>query len=421
VFALIVCIGTGMVILAGMHPNTRCNALLESTPFVAVGKWSYSLYLVHWPIIVFATYAFAPFEQLSVKLLLLAASVAGAFLLYRFVEMPFRTAGTSDALQANAPRKPIVAAAVGIGAICAGAFAIKEADGFPARLPAELRQMVDRTGNLHDRRDCHFVTVARLRTDDLCRRGADATAPSFVLLGDSHADALSPAVFAAAEQIGVNGIQITGNGFRPLVGVRKRGQDAADLVTPLIDYLRARPELKTILIALFWEHQLTGRTYRHTGDVWLDAKYDGTGTAYNPIATRRGLEKFMAALPERTFVFLGDVPTGASFDPTQAARHLFYSRDPGVAVSGISVKAYMDRSRTERQFLAMISRNPDLTGDARRHYEPIAQGICGSKRCPAFDGRVPIYRDGDHLSRSGAQRMIAPLREILSRHTAPAP
>src|SRR5690606_218551 len=64
--------------------------LLRNRLSVAIGKWSYSIYLVHWPLYVFfLAYVFRtpqPWEQAA----LVAASVAAGWLQYRLVEERFR-------------------------------------------------------------------------------------------------------------------------------------------------------------------------------------------------------------------------------------------------------------------------------------------------------------------------------------------
>jgi len=82
--------GTALVIHASAQARTA--TFLASRPFVAVGLMSYSLYLVHWPLIVIAHYlqqrVLAPTEQA----IILVLSLALAALSYRYVERPFRGA-----------------------------------------------------------------------------------------------------------------------------------------------------------------------------------------------------------------------------------------------------------------------------------------------------------------------------------------
>lgn len=75
--ALLPVIGTGLVISANSSKSILSNVILNK-----VGLWSYSIYLIHWPIIVF-------FKKLSIELHLISYLVLIAlfsFLMYEFIE-----------------------------------------------------------------------------------------------------------------------------------------------------------------------------------------------------------------------------------------------------------------------------------------------------------------------------------------------
>src|SRR5690606_26705812 len=59
-YALLPCIGTALVIFANSRNHARdltvSGAMLASRPVVFIGLISYSLYLVHWPMLVLAKY-----------------------------------------------------------------------------------------------------------------------------------------------------------------------------------------------------------------------------------------------------------------------------------------------------------------------------------------------------------------------------
>ncbi|TPK76371.1 acyltransferase [Mesorhizobium sp. B2-4-15] len=83
--ALLPCAGSALLIFVGKGPlSTR---LFDNPPSVWMGKISYSIYLVHWPIIVFSTYLFDTNGMIS-KLALCGASIALASALYYGIERP---------------------------------------------------------------------------------------------------------------------------------------------------------------------------------------------------------------------------------------------------------------------------------------------------------------------------------------------
>lgn len=82
------CVGTLLVILGKESP--WAGLLLRNRLMVWIGLISYSLYLAHWPILVFAKYLlFDTASPLGVGLMLVAALATAAFM-FRYVEAPFR-------------------------------------------------------------------------------------------------------------------------------------------------------------------------------------------------------------------------------------------------------------------------------------------------------------------------------------------
>lgn len=88
--ALLPCAGTACLIQAG--PSRIFGRILCSRPLVATGLISYSLYLVHWPLVVFWKYIHGSELNIHQQVLLLISTIACATLLYYLVEKPLRSA-----------------------------------------------------------------------------------------------------------------------------------------------------------------------------------------------------------------------------------------------------------------------------------------------------------------------------------------
>ncbi len=307
--ALPPCAGAALLILTGAYRTTAVAQVLSTTPMVFIGKISYSLYLWHWPVLVFAGYATLAPLGVSKALGCLAVSFLLAVLSWRFIEAPFRrpTSFSRQAIFTMSGAAILVMVSLG------GTLIVTK--GLPARISPDVQALLEEEHFLHDHRDCHFVTPRRAETGDICQRGAPNTAPRFVLVGDSHADAFSPAIFAAAETLGISGYQYTQAGFRPLLGVEKQGDPSYSAQTDaFVAFLKTRPDLQTVIITAFWQHQITGSTYRHQGDVWFDPDQVDTSDQTNRSVTITGLTRLAAMFPERHFVLLDDVPSGYALD-----------------------------------------------------------------------------------------------------------
>ena len=92
--ALVPCLSSVLIIAAGQVGDTATGKLLSARPFTFIGLISYSLYLWHWPILVFQNSGLLltnrPSFERNTKLLILALSLVCATLSWRFVETPFR-------------------------------------------------------------------------------------------------------------------------------------------------------------------------------------------------------------------------------------------------------------------------------------------------------------------------------------------
>ncbi len=89
-YALIPTFGASLILIQGQN-SSIANITLGNKIFVNIGKWSYSIYLIHLPLFVFCRYKFG--EQ-NLNLLdyyfLITISIFLGFISYRLIETPFR-------------------------------------------------------------------------------------------------------------------------------------------------------------------------------------------------------------------------------------------------------------------------------------------------------------------------------------------
>jgi peptidoglycan/LPS O-acetylase OafA/YrhL len=184
--ALLPCIGSALLIWAGAF--CRTSRLWTNRPMIWTGRISYSLYLVHWPLIIYYNYwRFAP-PTLLEQIGLVIGSFALTIPLNAFVENRFKRS-RAPARSSDALFLPIsAAAAIGVIAI---AFSAKLDDGWPWRVPpARLNPGI----------------VAKLTP--WCSAGTGlcgAPGSTAALIGDSHADQYAGAVAESLKQAGVAG------------------------------------------------------------------------------------------------------------------------------------------------------------------------------------------------------------------------
>lgn len=90
-YGLIPTIGAAFLMYSGNRASNCFINLLTNKIFVGIGLISYSLYLIHWPIIVFWNYLHNDISlNLQDALLILFVSVLLSFFSYQYIEQPFR-------------------------------------------------------------------------------------------------------------------------------------------------------------------------------------------------------------------------------------------------------------------------------------------------------------------------------------------
>ena len=86
--ALLPCFGAAALLYGGQ--GRLGSLVLSNWLAIKVGQISYSLYLIHWPIITIYTYALFEPLRFSNQILLGVASFSAATFMYRYIEQPFR-------------------------------------------------------------------------------------------------------------------------------------------------------------------------------------------------------------------------------------------------------------------------------------------------------------------------------------------
>lgn len=198
--ALIPCIGTALIILAGgQGAVTRVGRLLGLGAVVFLGRISYSVYLWHWPIAVGWVYLEGrPSGFVAPTLLVVASLIAGA-LSWRFVEVPFRRmpVGSLRSTFLPAGSAVVLFTALGIGT----SFLLSDDDRIARLYGADIAAIRTMTTPVLSRSDCIAVDRSSLERNG-CVIGDRASPPSVALIGDSFADVLAAPL---GERLGATG------------------------------------------------------------------------------------------------------------------------------------------------------------------------------------------------------------------------
>jgi peptidoglycan/LPS O-acetylase OafA/YrhL len=188
---LLPCVGTWLVIYAGEGGRCFVRTVLSFRPLVFIGVISYSLYLWHWPIIVFSRHLPIQIPGDAEIPFVLISSIVLAFVSFEYIERPFR--GGSSPFS----RKQIFVFgfAASLATVVFGLAAYRT-QGLWQRYDPQTRQLVaanlarmnDYDGSCSNwKTEVHSVNHLKL-----CSLGSQSHRIMF--WGDSHVEQLYPAI-----------------------------------------------------------------------------------------------------------------------------------------------------------------------------------------------------------------------------------
>ena len=382
--ALPACIATSAIIAAD-----RPTTLFANIAVLTIGRASYSLYLVHWPVIFFARFIFG--EQadgaagIMAQLVVMAALTAPMFVL---IEQPIRRIRSARWKQA-------VSFAMAIVLCVAATHTTFKADGVISRLPATQRVRFDLQ---------RFGMSPCVRSDDHCAFGSAGGARALELLGDSYVQQYVAVLDEPLKVRGISGMTSTVSGCPMLLGVPPIPSRVAEC-TPLRERELARVKASAadlVVIGQAWHVYLD-----RPGEV--DAGAAAGAIREGLIATLRLLDR-----PGRRFLIVGGQvrPVNCRFDSIRMQPGPLWHAPPQPCAPLPSSEARAATGEID-DLLA-----PALAAQGNATLLRPAQIYCG-QNCPVVsrDG-VWLFLDPGHFTVAGAQLMGERAKDIIDRFLA---
>lgn len=388
--AAIPCGGAALLIFAGARQNPVSAFVLSASPIRFVGKISYSLYLIHWPIFSFTRTAFDRDTTQVEGLAIIAVSIGLAALSWRFIETPARKA------QVRFPAliRVTAAATLSLG-LCGILFHVT--NGLPFRVSNRVIEAdAAREGGQKKNVECgKDAALGRLG----CAIGSPphGTRYDFAIWGDSHARHLALAFSGQAAERGLAGIVVSSGGCGPFTPDSKLLPGCVGDAEQIERWIKTQPDLKQVFLAGYWtkyvdEGVLTVPDY---GD--LARSHEGTGQP-GLMPTLRLLRSLNIQI-----AIVEDVPTFPHNVGLCAARARMFSRSDQQCLT--LAKAEFDR--TERETSAILHAISDRFGIPLIN---TAHAFCDEDACHAERAGKIYYRDRTHLNKAGSRYLGSMLK-----------
>jgi peptidoglycan/LPS O-acetylase OafA/YrhL len=414
--ALIPCVGTGMIIYAGTADHI--GRLLKSRTLVFIGLRSYSLYLIHWPIVVFYSYFKAEPLSLFEKWIIVAISLAFASVMYSHIELPYRYKLSKSR---HVSKKSV---AFTCGLLSAALLSVTVSPwvnaGWQWRLDADHRYNAVDLPKPSCRKSRH-VPIGRF-----CSVGMTGATPAEILvIGDSHAQALTSGLDYLGKEINKKIDLWTFGGCPPIWNTykvygessRKRRQEKCKQLIPKWEEYVSRSNYKVVILAARWAmlfepEEYGGVTIRR--DYLVDVKdpVQDVNIARKLFKSRLGeTVAEILGTGKKVILFsqapllardIGECDNVPSYLLSTAALHHRCG-------SGVTFEETMNRLRyTDTLIRSMASRDVlDII---------VSDYMCdeSEKTCRTSIQGTVMYRDTNHLSKRGSVVLAEKYGDLLS-------
>jgi peptidoglycan/LPS O-acetylase OafA/YrhL len=250
--ALLPTLGAAVLIQLGRYHTSLVGKALSWRPMVGIGLISYSLYLVHWPIIVFARYVLLRNLEGFEIAAMVGASICLAYLSWRFIETPLRRPRSGDRSRRPLPIFAITASVL-VGTIALGAIGASTR-GFAARFPdyrPKPANVVAEDTWLSGR--CFLENQdASAWAGDICVRttGKERNA---LLWGDSFAAHYLPGLMKNADGLTRNIVQYTFAGCPPILSYASYARPGCQGFNAKVFDVIDKYRIDTVVMSARWD------------------------------------------------------------------------------------------------------------------------------------------------------------------------
>ena len=411
---LLPCIGAAAFLFARPDNREPVFRIMASRPFRTVGIMSYSLYLWHWPALVFARIYFGWLDAFQTTGVIVVTLVLSTATLYA-VENPIRFGKRLQPARA----KLFTMAAASTAAIVIFASAGIQSNGAPGRLPPQVLTITTASAwdtqlyRCFDPPGGPAESVAMAVADTLCTIGDTARERvDFVLWGDSHAFAMSKAFSEWALDAGLKGLvgMLPGcpslsNTVNSDLGKTQKCVDFYQAVAKAIE----RHNVRNIFMVDRWSLYSNGEK---GSEGYLKFANDWNRRTNPEEVFAVSLDRTVSELSGKRVFFVKEPP----LQRMQVTDTLAVNALMGLPASRLegrwtTLKEHLDRTAfLNRTFDAVKAKYNNVSV-----LDPLPF-LCSGDHCTASKDGLPLYFDDDHLSILGTRLlkpMLAPAFELM--------
>jgi peptidoglycan/LPS O-acetylase OafA/YrhL len=401
--------GACLLIAGGTRASFGVSRLLSLRPMVWLGDLSYSIYLWHWPLIVFAK-ALWPTTGWAVPVAV-GFSLLPAWLTYRFVENPVRFHSRLGARSPVAGRSAVALASACIALpIVANLGLIQAQDALSSTKAMTSWSQVERL-HLDHRKHCASGASLGSAQNAHCVWRVSHPRGDVILLGDSNAGQLAEPVIRAGNRDGYT-VRMATYTSCPFMPVRLKRVDGESKICPRfasesLDYIiQHKPSL--VVLASRTDFYLQN-TVDGLGFVGQGLTFSNTAKAriWRQVLHTTLLRLQAAGVP---VLLVQPIPV-LPLDPSTCAV-------VRVLLGGCS--SSLSRSAVNKWLrLAFTTDKTAARGIKGTSLLDLENQLCEKTSCTTVKNGVSLYRDSRHLSVDGALTLTKTFQSAIAAHAKP--
>lgn len=418
-WTLIPVFGSALVVLFATD-TTFVGRLLSTTPLVNIGLISYSAYLWHQPIFVFARVKSIKEPGIAMMTILTVVSFALAWLTWRFVERPFRKGAGSFLIKSRSLF--FASSAIGSALILFGVSA-QLLNGFEFRFSNEILAKVNmRSG---DSSGClgKYTSESIIKGAE-CKLGEKSQKTTIAILGDSHASILTDALNEQLISSGFSAAFFTRPWCPPLrnFATNANGKNKClHEVNAALDQVLNKSEIKTVVLVAEWANYVEGSRWNDRVQASYVYNQDGilNGSVgkidLNPLNFKLALDKTLDELKgaDKNIIIVLPIPEQVFDVPSAAVKA--YNAGLNLNEFAINADDYDARVGRARQILLKSIGNSSNI----RIIDPRSI-FCSKKTCYVVnDIGEPLYADDNHLNYLGSLPLATGIMQIITPKISP--
>lgn len=366
-FAALPVVASVALLISGLQSQSLTSRALSARPMVWLGRISYPLYLVHWPVLIVLRSSL-PETGYGWRVFGLGLSVFLAWAILHFIETPIRSGHVFKTPRDFLGGGAAVTAALGL--VCLVGW---QTAGLPQRfdpqVAAWLAYAEDRPSQYEP---CDWPVSG-------CPLGPKG-APTVAVVGDSHAQALAGAFDIWLNRVRQPGILMFGSACLPIPGTGN--PRCAAFAKSAIAQIEVSPTIRTVFLVSIWRQPYGGK------GLLVDGRFLRGAEAVRP-AFEKALEATVVRLRAagKTVVLIDPLYAAPHRVPATLARNLAFGTD-------WPVDTPLNAHRYDFALLYTAFERAERSGALRLS---LIDDLCRNDICPGTLNDTPLFVDGNHI------------------------